>query len=106
MKKLSRERGAGVSTKTAGTGGGEVPKPRKFRELYEEMPTTARKNVEDRVRESLREMPVVHTPRFRSAAEEAAWWDNNAVPLAEEAIARLKSRNPKDARMKHKFKGR
>jgi predicted DNA binding CopG/RHH family protein len=45
-----------------------------------------------RNRQSVDDLPVVRTPRLRSQAEEAAWWDRNAVRLAEEAIARLKSR--------------
>ena len=35
---------------------------------------------------------TVRLPRFRSEAEEAAWWDKNADRFAEQAIARLEAR--------------
>ena len=35
---------------------------------------------------------TVRLPRFRSEAEEAAWWDKNADRLADQAIERLKAR--------------
>ena len=46
----------------------------------------------NRNRQSDNELLKVRTPRFRSEAEEAAWWDRNMDRLAEEAIARLRSR--------------
>jgi predicted DNA binding CopG/RHH family protein len=45
-----------------------------------------------RNRQSDKDLPAVRTPRFRSEAEEAAWWDRNMDRLAQEAITRLQSR--------------
>ena len=45
-----------------------------------------------RNRKSDKDLMTVRTPRFRSEAEEAAWWDQNMDRLAEKAIAHLKSR--------------
>jgi predicted DNA binding CopG/RHH family protein len=45
-----------------------------------------------RNRQSEGNLPVVRTPRFRSEAEEAAWWDKHGGRIAEEAFARLQSR--------------
>ena len=45
-----------------------------------------------RNRQSDKDLMTVRTPRFRSEAEEAAWWDQNMDRLAEKAIAHLKSR--------------
>jgi hypothetical protein len=44
---------------------------------------------------------TVRTPRFRSEAEEAAWWDQNMDRLAEKAIAHLKSRQNAGCGIRH-----
>jgi predicted DNA binding CopG/RHH family protein len=38
------------------------------------------------------DLTKVRTPRFRSEAEEAAWWDQNLDRILEEGISRLQSR--------------
>ena len=50
------------------------------------------RNRQSRNRKSAENLPTVRMPRFRSEAEQVAWWDKNAVRLADEAIARLESR--------------
>ena len=35
----------------------------------------------------------VRAPRFRSEAEEAAWWDHNLDRIVEEGISRIQSRH-------------